>query len=435
MESFPFLFPVASSANKALGSVKRQGYYPTRARAASAVPQATMAKIGLEGEPPRFNFAASLAAFAAVCFIVQGLAGFTAQWIARPAAGSWGKPNCTELVEQVMHTWGPARLSRSCATCSSFPSRSLAQVLTAANPWAFDAMLEVDEVTGLCTGAGSGQRPAECPTPLPGCMGAEAPFPCCVFDPNATSWFASWTRLDRQTAQEQWRKRREADPFLVTSFAAGSLGWIASVPGVTCLATCLGSAHRSVAGAMPAAIKAAAILSLVEFTSQMGAAQMSAWISTWPALALKDAHPDSAAEGAVQALEVSYLLTTSQTLWLYSADRLLLASTLLAAAFATFTSPEHVRKMASTRHAALGLVLSALCIIGFAFDVLRFVSWAVAGIGLAVMSLLIEMIFLPIWLLWLACVLRRISAQGGSYGSTTSVELGERSAADVHVGV
>ena len=307
--------------------------------------------------------------------------------------------------------------------------------MAAANPWAFDAMLEVDEVTGLCTGVGSGQRPAECPTPLAGCMGAEAPFPCCVFDPNATSWFASWTRLDRQTAQEQWRKRREADPLLVTSFAAGSLGWIASVPGVTCLATCLGSAHRSVAGAMPAAIKAAAILSLVEFTSQIGAAQMSAWISTWPALALKDAHPDSAAEGAVQALEVSYLLTTSQTLWLYSADRLLLASTLLAAAFATFTSPEHVRKMASTRHAALGLFLSALCIIGFAFDVLRFVSWAVAGIGLAVMSLLIEMIFLPIWLLWLACVLRRISAQGGSYGSTTSVELGERSAADVHVGV
>lgn len=31
-----------------------------------------------------------------------------------------------------------------------------------------------------------------------------------------------------------------------------------------------------------------------------------------------------------QALEISYLLTTSQTLWLYSADRLLLASTLLA---------------------------------------------------------------------------------------------------------
>jgi len=131
-------------------------------------------------------------------------------------------------------------------------------------------------------------------------MGAEAPFPCCVFDPNATSWFASWTRLDRQTAQDQWRKRRDADPFLVTSFAAGSLGWIASVPGVTCLATCLGSAHRSVAGAMPAAIKAAAILSLVEFTSQIGAAQTSAWISSWPALAAKEAHPDSAAEGAVQ---------------------------------------------------------------------------------------------------------------------------------------
>ena len=61
---------------------------------------------------------------------------------------------------------------------------------------------------------------------------------------------------------------------------------------------------RSVAGVMPAAIKAAAILSLVEFTSQIGAAQTSAWISDWPALAVKQTHPDSAAEGAVQALEV-----------------------------------------------------------------------------------------------------------------------------------
>lgn len=235
-----------------------------------------MARIGLEGGPPRFNFAASLAALAALCFIVQGLAGFTAQWIQRPTFGSWGKPNCP----------------------------TVEQVTAAANPWAFDAMLDVDEVTGLCTSAGSGQRPTECPNPLTGCMGADGPFPCCVFDPNTTSWFASWTRLDRQTTQEQWRKRRDADPFLVTSFAAGSLGWIATVPGVTCLAACLGSAHRSVAGAMPAAIKAAAILSLVEFTSQIGAAQTSAWISDWPALAVKETHPDSAAEGAVQAPEI-----------------------------------------------------------------------------------------------------------------------------------
>ena len=235
-----------------------------------------MARIGLEGGPPRFNFAASLAAFAAICFVVQGLAGFTAQWIQRPTFGSWGKPNCP----------------------------TVEQVTAAANPWAFDAMLDVDEVTGLCTRAGSGQRPTECPNPLTGCMGADGPFPCCVFDPNTTSWFASWTRLDRQTTQEQWHKRRDADPLLVTSFAAGSLGWIATVPGVTCLAACLGSAHRSVAGAMPAAIKAAAILSLVEFTSQIGAAQTSAWISDWPALAVKQTHPDSAAEGAVQALEV-----------------------------------------------------------------------------------------------------------------------------------
>ena len=97
-------------------------------------------------------------------------------------------------------------------------SLSLSQVTAAANPWAYDAMLDVDEValtltltliltltltptptptltltqvTGLCTGAGSRQRSTECPNPLAGCMGGDGPFPCCVFDPNTTSWFAS----------------------------------------------------------------------------------------------------------------------------------------------------------------------------------------------------------------------------------------------------
>ena len=301
----------------------------------------SMARIGLEGGPPRFNFAASLAALAAVCFVVQGLAGFTAQWIQRPVFRSLGETNCP----------------------------TIEQVTAASNPWAFDAMLDVDEATGLCTT--HLRQPSACPDPLAGCMGGDESIPCCVFDPNSTSWFERWTRLDRETTQEQWHKRRDADPYLVASFAAGSLGWVATVPGVSCLAACLGGAHRSVAGMMPAAIKAAAILSLVEFTSQIGAAQTSAWISNWPALAAKQTHPDSAAEGAVQALEISYLLTTSQTLWLYSADRLLLAATLLAAAFATFTASPHVRTMASTRHAALGLLLALLCIVGFAFDVRR----------------------------------------------------------------
>ena len=96
---------------------------------------------------------------------------------------------------------------------------------------------------------------------------------------------------------------------------------------------------------------------------------MSSFISDWPALAVKDTHPDSAAEGAVQALEISYLLTTSQSLWLYSADRLLLATMLLAGAFSTFTASSHVKTMASTRHAALGVFLSLLCIVGFIIDV------------------------------------------------------------------
>eukprot|EP00964_Phaeocystis_antarctica_P111035 scaffold75361_cov55-Phaeocystis_antarctica.AAC.1 len=117
-----------------------------------------MARIGLEGGPPRFNFAASLAAFAALCFIVQGLAGFTAQWMQRPTFGSWGKANCPTVEQGVRlvvvggavvalgESTGPARLGRARRSANTSLSLSLAlQVTAAANPWAYDAMLDVDE--------------------------------------------------------------------------------------------------------------------------------------------------------------------------------------------------------------------------------------------------------------------------------------------------
>ena len=48
---------------------------------------------------------------------------------------------------------------------------------------------------------------------------------------------------------------------------------------------------------------------------------------------------------------------------------------------------------------------------------------------------MIDMVLLPIWLLWLACVLRRVSLEGGSYATTTSVEMTDKHAAPAGDGV
>ena len=154
-----------------------------------------------------------------------------------------------------------------------------------------------------------------------------------------------------------------------------------------------------------------------------------------PALSQSQTRSDSPAEGALQALEISYLMTNSRTLWLYSADRLLLAFTLFIAAFCVYTSNPAVKKLASRCHATFGVLLALACCVGFAFDVVRFVDWSIAAIGLGITTLVIDMVLLPIWLLWLACVLRRVSLEGGSYATTTSVEMTDKHAAPAGDGV
>ena len=90
-----------------------------------------------------------------------------------------------------------------------------------------------------------------------------------MFDPNATAFFEQWTRLERDMLLDVWSTRRKADPFLIGQYLFASLGWLASIPAVSCYAVVLGSAHRSAADTMPLAFKAAAILSLVESQSSL----------------------------------------------------------------------------------------------------------------------------------------------------------------------
>ena len=362
-----------------------------------------MVRIGLpDSEPPRVAAAACLTKIAAICFAIEAIFSTCAQIIERP-------PGVGTPVHPVCPT--------------------LEQVRSSADPWTFDALLYVDE-QGLCTG---GVGPVPCPTPLEGCAWHVHPgdYPCCTTHmPNTTSFFERWTRLDRPVLLEWFAARRSADPFLAAQFSFGSLGWITMLPAIDALATSLGGQQRSIISAMPTALKTAAILSLVQFTSQLGSAQTAAFISRWPALSARQAQRWDSTNmrqhkhgtgGALAALEISYQMTNSRTLWLYSADRLLLAASLGVYFFCVRTSKPHVP--VSRPHATFGLCLAFVCLVGFALDVMRFVSWTIAAY-LGFVTLLIDLIMLPIWLVWLGCVLRSVSEQGGAY--TTSLEMAEQ---------
>ena len=66
------------------------------------------------------------------------------------------------------------------------------------------------------------------------------------------------------------------------------LGWFSALPAILTLAEVLGGHERSSKFMLVYAFVAAAILTLVEFTSEVGTASASDWMSTWPLLNVPD---------------------------------------------------------------------------------------------------------------------------------------------------
>jgi hypothetical protein len=151
-------------------------------------------------------------------------------------------------------------------------------------------------------------------------------------------------------------------------------------------------------------------------TSEAGATSTSAWISSWPTL--RDAnHTHDGGFGALQSLEISFLMSHSRTAWFYVASRLLLALALSAAALLTHgqSSSARASSQISRLHAHLGCVTALFCVLGFMYDVSREFEWdRWVEVGLYVTTIN-DAVLLPLWLGRLAMELRRISGAGGGY--------------------
>ena len=238
--------------------------------------------------------------------------------------------------------------------------------------------------------------------------------------PNGTSSSASsaqsfFERMMSDTAvHARWAHRRGAQAFDVFGLFFSVIGWVLAIPPISSLGAALGGQQRSCTNLVLYAFVAGGVLTLVEFTSEAGTAMVSDWMSQWPILATPTMN-QAGELTAAQSFEITYMLVTSRSVWLYAMDSLFLAVALVTASYLTYTAPH---QQVSKCHAHLGILIALLCLAEFGFEVTRFINWRASVNASIVCLLAIDGVMLPIWLLWLAATLRKINFEGGVYSNS-----------------
>ena len=225
--------------------------------------------------------------------------------------------------------------------------------------------------------------------------------------------------LNTTLIKELWADRRRARVPYMLGDGFGVVAWVCMMPGVASLAEVSGGEQRSSTKLLTSAFSVAAIITVVDFTFQAGLVTTADWVSTWPLLS-DDAHAHDGGFGALQALELNYLIANSRTNWLFAIDELMLTLGMSAAAYLTHTS-----KQLSGRWGAFSGVGAFLGFVGFVFHAGRIAPglWTDMSHGAHVMTALLEMLVLPIWTLWLGTILRALSATpGGAYSRRLSAD-------------
>ena len=221
--------------------------------------------------------------------------------------------------------------------------------------------------------------------------------------------------LDPEILRPLWTARAAAlMPYLLAEFSA-AVAWAMVIPTVLSTAAVLGG-HRSSSTAFSGCFIACAIISLINFTYQGGTVTVTDWISTWPSMQSRNETDPTDNEGTgfgpLQALEINFLISNSRTLWLFCMDELLVSIGLAFAAWLVCTgNNEYFGKC----WAAYSILVSVFSLCGFFVNIFRMVRWREFGVLAGAMTAIIDAFFLPVWIVWLAFILRQASPPGPSY--------------------
>ena len=221
--------------------------------------------------------------------------------------------------------------------------------------------------------------------------------------------------LDPEILRPLWTARAAAlMPYLLAEFSA-ALAWAMVIPTVLSTAAVMGG-HRSSSTAFSGCFIACAIISLINFTYQAGTVTVTDWISTWPSMQSRNETDPTDHEGTgfgpLQALEINFLISNSRTLWLFCMDELLVSIGLAFAAWLVCTgNNEYFGKCWAT----YSILVSVFSLCGFFVNIFRMVRWREFGVLAGAISAILDAFFLPVWIVWLAFILRQASPPGPSY--------------------
>ena len=135
-------------------------------------------------------------------------------------------------------------------------------------------------------------------------------------DLEAPGGFEASIRLNVTNLQARWEGRRRSQaPYLMAELF-GSVAWFSLIGPIACLCDLLGGESRSATKIVSSAFTAVAMLTLVDLTFQAGTISLVDWVSTWPPIRDADEHHASdGGFGALQALEIAFMVGESRTTW------------------------------------------------------------------------------------------------------------------------
>eukprot|EP01092_Planopodium_desertum_P006081 TRINITY_DN2508_c0_g1_i1.p1 TRINITY_DN2508_c0_g1~~TRINITY_DN2508_c0_g1_i1.p1 ORF type:complete len:268 (-),score=37.12 TRINITY_DN2508_c0_g1_i1:72-875(-) len=146
-----------------------------------------------------------------------------------------------------------------------------------------------------------------------------------------------------------------------------------------------------------------AVLPVFEFLQNLGSSAAGDYIfSTW-----------NLTLGEVQALEISYLMSISRSLWVFA-----MVYAFMGMAFACYVYMNLRANILPRAHGWLALLNCGLCVVCFILDIVTFLRNKLS-VGFGVLSLLWSAIFFPIFLIWLGVLLGRTKLTKASANEAT----------------
>lgn len=212
-------------------------------------------------------------------------------------------------------------------------------------------------------------------------------------------------QLQPELIQEEWDLRRDQFPLDTAAGLFNAVTWVILCIPFMMIAFRMAQEDVTMIG-VHAAIGVLAIsatnMEFLSIVSLIGSMSSLEWISNefnldlW----LRQSTSNFPDEVGWRALEVTFIGVRGAHLWVNALEHLFSAAIMFLFFFA-INNQRQGKQVLSRGFASFSLFLSAVFVIDFAFEVLRFVSWRLFASLALLVAVFSRFLLWPIWLIWL----------------------------------